>query len=313
MTDITFRAMGSHIQVFLDRADHFAERCLADVPDWFAAWEKTLSRFRLDSELSLLNSQAGLSTPVSETLWQVLQAAYHGAVQSDGLVSPLIGAALVAAGYDRSFPLLAAAQTALPMVARPIPEYSMLTFDHADHAVTVPDGAQLDLGGIAKGWAATETLKRLGDYGPVLVDAGGDITTSGPRADGSPWPVGVADPLGNEQPLDILLLVGESVATSGRDYRTWRQGTALRHHLIDPRTGLPAFTDVLTATVVAPDMLEAEVAAKMALLLGSVEGQAWLATHTQYAWLLVCEDGRVLRSANWLRYAWGNSITALVP
>jgi FAD:protein FMN transferase len=76
---------------------------------------------------------------------------------------------------------------------------------------------------------------------------------------------------------------------------------------------LPAFTDVLTATVVAPDMLEAEVAAKMALLLGSVEGQAWLATHTQYAWLLVCEDGRVLRSANWLRYAWGNSITALVP
>jgi thiamine biosynthesis lipoprotein len=85
------------------------------------------------------------------------------------------------------------------------------------------------------------------------------------------------------------------VATSGRNYRRWQRGGAWKHHIIDPRTGEPAETDVLSATVIAPTVLEAEVAAKVVLILGSREGLAWLGAKPNYAGLVVLEDGQIVR------------------
>jgi thiamine biosynthesis lipoprotein len=155
---------------------------------------------------------------------------------------------------------------------------------------------RLDLGGVAKGWAAGEALRRLAAAGPALVDAGGDIVVSGPMADGSAWPIAIDDPRAPEGELGVLLLDHGAVATSGRDYRRWRQGGQERHHIIDPRTGQPAQTDVLTATAVAPDGITAEAAAKAALILGSAGGCAWIDAHPALAALLVLDDGRILES-----------------
>jgi thiamine biosynthesis lipoprotein len=86
------------------------------------------------------------------------------------------------------------------------------------------------------------------------------------------------------------------VATSGRDYRRWKQDGRWNHHIIDPRTGEPAVTDVLTATVVAPNVMEAEMAAKVVLILGSREGLEWLERRSGYAGLVVQETGAVITS-----------------
>jgi thiamine biosynthesis lipoprotein len=140
-------------------------------------------------------------------------------------------------------------------------------------------------------------MQRLRQLGPTLIDAGGDIAVSGPRADGSPWPIGVANPFAPGEMLELLLTVCGGVATSGRDYRRWRQGAVWRHHIIDPRSGQPAATDVLSATVIAPQLCAAEVGAKVALILGSVEGLAWIEARPHLAGLLVCADGTVIRSS----------------
>jgi len=87
-----------------------------------------------------------------------------------------------------------------------------------------------------------------------------------------------------------------AVATSGRDYRRWTRGGVEQHHIIDPRTGQPAQTDILSATIVAPSGPLAEIAAKVAFILGSRAGLAWLDARTTMAGLLVLEDGRTLRS-----------------
>ncbi|TAH48294.1 MAG: FAD:protein FMN transferase, partial [Chloroflexota bacterium] len=87
-----------------------------------------------------------------------------------------------------------------------------------------------------------------------------------------------------------------AVATSGRDFRKWTRDGKAAHHLIDPRSGLPAVTDVLTATVIAPTIFQAEVAAKVALLLGSVNGLAWLEAR-ELAARLILDDGNILTSA----------------
>lgn len=304
MQQIEFRAMGCQMLTAIDSdAPASAER-LAQVPGWFAGWEASLSRFRPESELNRLNASSGGPQRVSETLWEALQAALAAARQSDGLVTPMVLPALEAAGYTQSFdggPWIA--HTAVAPVPT-VHDWRSITLDRRTRSVTLPPGTRLDLGGSAKGWAAAQAVRRLSIDGPALVDAGGDVAISGPRADGSPWAIGVADPRMVDGEVALLLLNRGGVATSGRDYRRWRQNGAWQHHIIDPRSARPAVTDVLSATVVAPTLAEAEAAAKVALILGCRDGLAWIEERPGLAALLVGEDGRVLQSARLGEYLW---------
>lgn len=92
------------------------------------------------------------------------------------------------------------------------------------------------------------------------------------------------------------------VATSGRDYRRWQKNGVWQHHIIDPRSGDPAFTDVVTATVIAPTAQSAEMAAKAVLIQGGVQGIAWLEKHPPLAGLVVLEDGHTLHSSRWFNF-----------
>lgn len=306
MQSIAFRAMGCQMRAMIDSDAEAAKMTINAVPRWFAGWERTLSRFRSDSELSALNRRAGEGwMHVSRTLWDVVNDAITAARLSDGLVTPGVLAALEEAGYDRDFAQIAdgvAAQSPTPLP--PPGDWRAIRLDPQRRAVALPSGMRLDLAGVAKGWAATRAAQRLAAHGPALVDAGGDIAVRGARADGSPWAVGIANPFQPDEPLDIVLLADGGVATSGRDLRRWRQGDAERHHIIDPRTGAPATTDVLTATVIAPSLLEAEVAAKVVIILGSEAGMAWLAVRSWLAGLIVTETRTILRTATLEQFHW---------
>jgi thiamine biosynthesis lipoprotein len=297
MQTLHFSAMGCQMLAVVDAVGARAAERLRRVPGWFEAWERRLSRFRPDSELSRLNRSGGASTRVSPVLAEALGVALSAARLSGGLVTPTALAALEAAGYDRPFAELApeiAGHSHAPLA--PV-DWRQLQLDPTARTLVLPAGVRLDLGGTAKGWAAAEAARRLSSVGPALVDAGGDIVVSGPMADGGPWPIAIANPFDDaEGPLGVLQLAAGAVATSGRDHRRWRQGGEERHHLIDPRTGRPAHTDVLTATVVAGDAVSAETAAKVALILGSRDGMAWIEARPGLAALLTRADGRVLHS-----------------
>lgn len=102
-----FRAMGSKMLVALDTPPAWTPHRLDSVPQWFEAWEATLSRFRPESELSQLNQNAGEAHKVSSTLWEVFELSLEANRQSGGLVTPLVLDALVDAGYHTSFEQLA--------------------------------------------------------------------------------------------------------------------------------------------------------------------------------------------------------------
>jgi FAD:protein FMN transferase len=137
-----------------------------------------------------------------------------------------------------------------------------------------------------------------------LVSAGGDIAISAEQADGSPWPIGLDSPFIQGETLTTLIVGPGGVATSGTDYRRWKQGEQWRHHIIDPRSGTPAQTDILTATIIAPDALQAEMAAKTALILGSQAGFDWLNARPEFTGLLVLENGEVLGTERLPQYLW---------
>ncbi len=294
MQRLEFRAMGCHMLALLDSPDPVEQ--LNQVPVWFEEWEQALSRFRPESELNQLNRNAGRPMQTSPVLWEVIQASLQAARESDGTVTPTVLAALESAGYDRTFESIQSGESPQRPVWTLVGDWRTIECVEATRSVCLPPGMRLDLGGIAKGWAADQAARRLGIHGPALVDAGGDIAVSGPLPNGDRWPIGVADPSEPERNLEMLLIARGGVATSGRDYRRWQRNGIWKHHIIDPRTGEPADTDIITATVIAPTAIQAEAAAKRVFILGGRAGLDWLDGQPTIAGLLVLEGGYVLHS-----------------
>ena len=292
---LPFRAMGCQMLALLEQDSEDAPGILAQVPNWFEEWEQALSRFRHDSELSCLNRTFDRPVPVSQTLWDVFRASLAADQATGGLVTPTVLEAMEMAGYDRPFDELPGSLGYVGLWTE-IHPLSMVIYDEDQHTICLPPDIRLDFGGVAKGWAAHQAVERLKSSGPALMNAGGDIAISGPRNNDEPWLVGISNPFKSEQNFVTLRLYGGGVATSGKDRRRWMQGDILSHHIIDPRTGQPAVTDILTATVIAPTVMEAEAAAKSVFLLGSGPGLDWLEADSGLAGLLVLDDGQVIAS-----------------
>ena len=294
--------MGCHMLAALDYPPERANSLLSRVPGWFEAWEASLSRFRPESELNRLNNSPGMHVPVSQALWEVFQASFTAEENSDGLVTPAVLEAVIAAGYSSSFDQLPLAQAGDGHESHQLLPLQNIQYSQKEHSICLPVGLSLDFGGVAKGWAAHQAMNRLKNYGPALVNAGGDIAISGLLPGGEPWLVGIDDPLHPGASLGTLRLGRCGVGTSGTDYRHWVQGKVWKHHIIDPRMGEPAETDILSATVIAPSVLDAEMAAKVILILGSQAGLDWLEAHPVFTGMLVTEDGHIVYGPSFKSY-----------
>jgi FAD:protein FMN transferase len=255
-----FRAMGTHIELLV-RGAVTPERAAA-VEDEFERLEQSMSRFRADSELSCLNREGRIVA--SRPLLEVVTAAVEARERTGGLFDPTVHDALVAAGYDRSFEDLDGRVAAYGERRACGGEIRL-----DGRRITLARGVRLDLGGIAKGYAADRACDVLSEDGPCVVNAGGDVV-----ARGGAWPVGVETATGSI----TLLLDDGAVATSGSDRRRWAVAGRPAHHLIDPRTGRPAESDLLRVSVVARSAIDAEVLAKAAFLGGEVDAPRVLVT-----------------------------------
>ncbi|MDD2923370.1 MAG: FAD:protein FMN transferase [Anaerolineales bacterium] len=296
---LQFRAMGTDMLVCVDNGSEQPPVELADVPNWFEEWEQVLSRFRLTSELSRLNRASGQPIAVSQTLWQVFQSALAAEKNTNGLVTPTVADAMREVGYDRDFSQLAG-QTLDPLDSMfgNVSSLDAVSWDEDTRTIYLPKGVRLDFGGIAKGWAAEQVVGRLKHLGSALMNCGGDIAMSGALLDGNPWEIGVFKPFDRSSGYIGMMYFRQrgGVATSATDRRRWMQGSQLRHHIIDPQTGLPAVSDVVSATVTAPTAIEAEAAAKSVLIRGSAAGLEWLESDPDLAALVILENGQILCS-----------------
>ena len=280
-----FRAMGTTISLLLPEQQ--SELGLQIVQTLFAEWEQTLSRFLPESELSRLNQQAGKSVAVSDLLYTVLATALTAAQATEGVYDPAMLEQLVQVGYDRTFEELPAARFAPLLPGEPGGGWRGIRIDTIRRRVTLPVGVKLDFGGIAKGMAVDAALTQLSkrDIHSAMVNAGGDLAVLGFPPGAEQWQVAVP---GRERYWSLPLHTG-AIATSGIARRHWLQGNILQHHLLDPRTGLSAQSDLWSVTVVADKCEQAEVAAKVAFILGSQQGNFFLKKH-HIAGLLVRND-----------------------
>lgn len=277
----TFPAMGSIVELILDGEPPDAEAALARAEREVHRLERMLSRFLPTSELSRLN--AGRTFDASPDLLEVTRLALEARDRTDGRFDPTVHDALVAAGYDRSFDDLAPDGTAISPGAACAGNVTV-----TGSRIEIEPGYRLDLGGIAKGYAADRACALLATAGPCLVNAGGDLAVHGTPEEGV-WPVAVEVP-GAELTLG---LAHGALATSGRDHRRWRRGGVDLHHLVDPATGLPAVTSLLRVTAFADSAVQAEVAAKALLLAGADAARAE-AEALGIPAVLLADDGRIM-------------------
>jgi thiamine biosynthesis lipoprotein len=290
-----FRAMGTEMALWLETdKPAVVQIAFTEGEALFRHNEQFLSRFQAESELSRLNSRAGQWTAVSDLLWDVLAAALAMADMTNGRFDPTILNKLEQAGYTDSFELL----TNIPLPNPPDYPVAMgnwqdVVLDEADRSVYVPRGLRLDLGGIAKGYTAQQAVALLGQWGPCLVDAGGDISAGTPPNGYDGWPVAVSTPRTSPIQVDLFMLplAHATLATSGIDHRRWQQNDRSHHHLIDPISGQPADTDLLTATVWAETAVVAEAWATATIIQGVTAGLADLqARHMPAALITLSED-----------------------
>jgi FAD:protein FMN transferase len=254
---LRFEALGGQCELYSAAADQPAD--MATVRAWVQAMHDRLTRFAPDSELSRLNAAAGHWFDVSPDLEALLQQSLAAYAASFGLVHVGVLPALLAAGYTRDFAAGQTPATGEIVIAPPLPEM----LEVAAGRVRIASGTAIDLGGIAKGWLADRAVERIGPNS--LANFAGDLRARGSGPDGDGWPVGFGS--------TTVLLKDIGAATSGTAGRRW--GERL-HHLIDPRTGLPADTDLVEVSVLAPTGADAEVLAKTGLLLGREAGARFL-------------------------------------
>lgn len=222
----------------------FGDGDLAEGERWVRSIASRITRFDESSELSRLNS-SGTWLDISPELEDLLRVSLRAFEMSGGLVNIAVLPSMLAIGYTR--PLADGPTEPALEQARPAPLLPDVLNVGSGRARLAP-GARIDLGGIAKGWMADRLCERLG--GHVLVNLGGDLYARGQ------WPVGIAG--------RTYLLRDAGAATSSTRKRRWGQ----LHHLIDPRTGLPAASGLEEVSVVADTAVDAEILAKTMLIAG---------------------------------------------
>ena len=337
--------MSIHIAVPPDEAG-LANAAIMRGMAWLETLSDRLTRFSQESELARLNASAGVWCAVSGTLFAVVAESVAAARATDGLFDPALLPLLEAIGYDCDYSEIKHREigeigeigdvgnaSGKPFVAG---SWRNIELDARRLRILLPEGTRLDLGGIAKGWAADAVLARyFRQYDNVLINAGGDMRAQGGPKAGEPWPIGIGNPLAppdddatgeSSEHAAVLTMSRGGIATSGANWRWWYRDGERQHHLLDPRTGRPMdlWIDVsdneredlssliASVTALAPTAAHAEVAAKVALLRGYPDAltqveQSWDASRVAdavpygdgaVALLLILGNGSIVCSAN---------------
>jgi FAD:protein FMN transferase len=283
-----FRAMNTdiHLTVLAPAQKRLAAR----VEESFRYFEQLLSRFRPASELCRLNDCHEPAFRAGLDFYEAVEAALWAAQQTHGIYDPTILSYLEEAGYDRTFgavanprPLFDSEAPEYLPAAKPAADgfpngydYRHFDLDPFSLLISRPAGLRIDLGGMGKGWTVDRVADDLCREGHFLLNAGGDLYAYGTPGGEQGWEIHLGHPKIPALKFATMMLDHHAVATSTTARRRWLKDGIVQHHLIDPRSGCPADTDVVSVSVVAGRAFTAEIYAKAALILGAAEGLAFL-------------------------------------
>jgi thiamine biosynthesis lipoprotein len=268
------------------------EAAIADAFAWFREVESVCTRFDPASELMRLTATHGTPVGVSDILFHAVEFACALAADTGGAFDPTIARAMHAHGFNRDY--RTGEIVDLPPSTAADGTFRDIELDAGSRMITLWKPIALDLGAVAKGLAIDLAARTLEAFPGFAIDAGGDLFLGGTNASGACWTVGIRDPHTDGHLLESITVSNAAVCTSG-GYERRSPHDAGVHHLLDPRTGLPA-GGVDSVTVVSPRAMLADGVSTAAFVLGADEGLALL-QHTGVEGLIVTSDRRRLATS----------------
>lgn len=300
-TAITHQAHGGRAEEALKAAKLEARRL-----------EGLFSRFREGSDVWRINRAAGgEAVNVAPETMEVLRRAEAFSRLTEGCFDPTVAPLSDAWDFRRA---VVPGEDEIGR-ARALVDYRGLTLHRLRRTAALKrPGQAIDLGGIAKGFAGDLLMDVFRRHGvrSALSNFGGGVSALGSRPDGSPWRVGIRHPRG-EGLIGAVSVAGDAVVTSGDYERCFFAEGKRYHHLIDPRTGRPAASGLISVTVVAPSGLAADALSTALFVAGFERGLAWVGRTRGAGAVLIDEGLRVFVTKNLAsRFTGTEGITATV-
>ena len=165
-----------------------------------------------------------------------------------------------------------------------------------DHELVLKNNAQIDFGGIAKGYTSSRVMQIFKEYGIEhgMVNLGGNVQTLGTKTDGTAWRVAIQSPQGGNQYLGILETSDQAVITSGGYERYFEENGVTYHHIIDPKTGYPSDSDLTSVTIVCADGTKADALSTSFFVMGLQKAESFYEnTDLDFDVILLTKDNQI--------------------
>ena len=282
--------MGTLVEISVYEKDKdLAQLAIQNAFDEIQRMEKLMSTHIPTSEISQINQSAGLRTvSVSPEVLEVIRRALYWAEQTDGALDISIGPVHELWDFSGDHPALPDKNT----LAQELLKVDYRKIQIENQTVFLMDkGMRLHLGAIAKGYAVDQAINILQDSNirHALINAGGDLKTLGKRPDQTAWKIGLQHPRRPESILASFSLTEKAVATSG-DYQKYFDHEGIRyHHILNPKTGYPV-TGVMSATVVAKTVMDADSLSTALFVMGAKKGLAFIDSLKDAEGLIMNQD-----------------------
>lgn len=253
---------------------------IAEAMDLAESYDKLFSKTNESSDVSRLNG--GGNTQVSEDTLRLIKSAVNYSERTSGKFDITIGS--VSALWDFSGGSVPNAEDITAAVKKV--DYKSITF--SENKVNL-NGARIDLGGCAKGFIADKIYEYFTEKGVenALIDLGGNLYIMG-----GPTDVGIKNPFGEGVCATVRVYSG-AVVTAGTYERSFSVGEKRYHHILDTKTGYPAETDVVSATVFSESALEADIISTTLVLLGQSDGMKFIENTEGVEALFITSDGEI--------------------
>lgn len=308
-----FNALGTEV-IITALLEKDKERVLEDAERAVFDFEKRFSRFMPDNELQRFNlNDTAKDGPfkASRQMIDLLNDSKRFNAETGGVFDPTIITSLEAVGYNKTFIEIGKSgekdgKVDIEKISKEFgrrPKIKDLKI--TGNEVLKPKGLRIDFGGIGKGYIADFLAEKFfSEVDDFWISAGGDLLLKGNGLDSAGWKVGVQNPNEPDKEIFSIKTKGEKmgIATSAVFKRKGDSGGFEWHHIIDPRSGLPAKNNVIAVTAIAPTAEQADIYAKTALILGETDGLKFIETREDTSCVIFLKDKSLLMSKNALNY-----------
>ena len=293
-TIINLRACGSNGEKAIEEAINK----LNDIDD-------KMSAFKEDSEISRITSKAGINAEIvsKETYLVVKKAVEYSKILEgtfDPTIRPLVELWNIGT-KEEVIPKKSQIEEILKLV-----NYNDVILDESNHSIMLKNKKQaLDVGGIAKGFAADEVrdIFYKNNIKSALIDLGGNIFALGSKEDGTPWKVGIQNPFKPRgEFIGILSIKNKSVVTSGNYEKYFMKDGKKFHHIIDPKTGYPSQSKIISATIISDNSIDGDGLSTGVYILGIDKAMKIIEDIEGIDAIFITEDKKVYKTSHVNKY-----------